>query len=230
MVDRGEMGKGRACRGLVSGEIVRGGWRSGKGVCIAEVPSNRLIEKHLTLLDASSKSFTGRFVGSRELSPRDRDERRRNMMESRGMPDASPIENTSATTLFLPFTLSPSWAYKCVLRVTRRKEGNRRNEIVPCTRNRPSRSANPPARLSRRRVLNIQNFLRGRNFCILLGECVPAGRRVWLRFLHDLWFAAAVRRGDFPAEDSPIFQGIRNPWRNNATNVPFVKATVLAWK
>lgn len=137
MVDRGEMGKGRACRGLVSGEIVRGGWRSGKGVCIAEVPSNRFIEKHLTLLDASSKSFTGRFVGSRELSSRDRDERRRNMMESRGMPDASPIENTSATTLFLPFTLSPSWAYKCVLRVTRRKEGNRRNEIVPCTRNRP---------------------------------------------------------------------------------------------
>lgn len=148
MVDRGKVGKGRACRGLVSGEIDPRREKKRKGSLHSGSALESIHRKTSNPLGCLLDIFHGKICRVlRTVSARSRWERR-DMMESRGMPDASPIENTGATTLFLSFILLPSCAYKCVLRIIRGKEGNRRNEIAPCTRNRPSRSANPLARLS----------------------------------------------------------------------------------
>lgn len=217
------MGKGRACRGLVSGEIVRKK-KKRKGSLHSGSTLQSIHRKTSNPLEYLLEIFHGKICRvPRTVSAKSR-------REPAGydgvVRNARRIANRKYRREATPSPFHPLVVLR--LRITRaeKKEiGEMKLFHAPAT----VRLAPRISLASRRRVLNIQNFPRGTNFRILLGGCVSAGG-LWLGFFHDLWFAAAVRRGNFPAEDSPIFQGIRNPWRNNATNVPFVKATVLAWK
>jgi len=131
-------------------------------------------------------------------------------MGSRRMPDASPIENTVRSPSLSTASLSPPRLHLQTLSTNNTEKKEIGEMKLLSVHPQPSVSLRDLARREGGgiRVLNIQNFLCGRNFRILLG--VPAGRRVWLGIFHDLWLAAIVWRSDFPAEDTPIFQSIRS--------------------
>lgn len=179
--------------------------------------------KHLTLLYAFSTVSLSRekTLPPRELSPRDRDEGGRiRAGVARNARRIANAEYRAITLSFSPLTLSTLFPTASSiprdLRPTNNTERRGEEEIGEMkllrarARNHPSRSVRDSAR-SRRRVLNIQNFPRGRNFRILLWRCVPADGRVWLGFFHDLWLATVPWRGDSPPRVPRFFSAQSMP-------------------
>lgn len=157
------------------------------------------------------------------------------------MSDASPIENTVQSpclsylslslSLFLlrVSRLSPSALRRKphlrVLRITRGGggRGNRRNEIAPSTRNRPSRFAIPLARTLARSPASIEysKLSSRKKLSYPPWRCAP-GR---LGGSGSVSFAICGSPRQFGETISPLrihrfFKALRHPRRDNATHAP----------